>query len=61
MVGGCVIRTLDHAFGHHSDGVLERLPLVTEPYSDDFALVAELVCQTSDFSAWKTKQNNVIS
>lgn len=55
---GVVFRTLDHAFGHHSNSVLERLSLVTEPYSDDLTLVAELVCQTSDFSAWKTKQCN---
>lgn len=42
---------LHHAFGHHSDGVLESLSFVAEPYSDDLAFIAELMCQSSDFSA----------
>ena len=42
---------LNHAFGHHSDSVLECLSFVAEPYSDDLAFVAELMCQSSDFSA----------
>lgn len=42
--------------GHHADGVFERLTLVAEPDSDHLALVAQLLSQGRDLSAWGTKR-----
>lgn len=38
-------------FGHHADGVFERLTLVAEPDPDHLPLVAQLLCQGRDLGA----------
>jgi len=45
-----IVCTLGYTFGHHADSVLEGLSLVAEPDSNDFSLIAKLVCQCSYFS-----------
>ena len=49
----CALSFLDHALGHHSDGVLESLSFITEPNTNDLSLVTQLMGQTSNFGAYK--------
>lgn len=44
---------LHDVFGHHSDSVFQGLPLVAEPNSYNFSVVAELLSQGCYFVSWK--------